>query len=736
MKKIYTLFALLTALCSMVAHAAYTEGDTRMVTIHVIDPDHTTLTNYNNYAKLVLDESGSVEVTFGEIVSGDPLKYIEVETSDGYVVKSITNSAGKEISTSKLPSDYTKIEGIGYDDNYVLDFNVEDGDVITVEVDEPTNKIFTINANPAHIKSITYGSSSDYYEVEPKEEGVWEIDGTSNQKIAISVNDGCKITNIVDAEGKEVRNTSNVTLANIWCDEFKEGTTFTVNSYREEDARTATLTVKIEDGDASDVTFYRAGKTLTLDGIESVVKFDPETESEFKVIRNPWSKKFYKVLLGEEEIEADKNGYHVFTPQSGDVLTIKVGYPDVDVPVKFEGTTEALINVSCNGTTYSAEECLADGFTLKLGSTFYVSCDEAQYDVTGTLFNGVDGYKGEILTEDEFVVTIVATKIQMTEVTVKCDAWEHISLEDDWYKAIELTGAETELSLNPSLEYMIISTKDGYVLNSVTDEATGKDLLEVGYYNTKIVGFESGMTIVIDASKFVRDKEMVVYLEEDIEWKDQRFFLSYYSDLEERITLAEGYTTIAFGNGDFSDSTFAVEPADDADVVVYLNDEKMEMESSYYGPYPVGMDKIQDGDVMKIFSEEKTPHTVTYQIPEGVNAEIVHDHVKTIDSPSTHDVLPGTEIHIKPVAAKTRDAAASSLIVTVNDEVQAPGADGIYTVKVDSPKTIKVENDPSTSISEISAAGTSTKAFDLQGRRVSANHRGLIIENGTLKVRK
>lgn len=731
MKKIYTLFALLTAaLCSMVAHA-----EERTVTIHVDDPSHiSSVKFYGIPGAYTFDNNNSIEVKFGQVNDENQFE-LDIDAADGFEIVSIeiegnTNS----YCYDKFPKASATI--VGYE-SYTSSFNVEDGDVVEITTREKQaaeKKILTVKAlHPEHMDYVQFG----YDNVTPTEEGVWEIDATEkNGYVKVYLKNDFLIRSVTDKAGNALKDAEPGSYSFMtWSADYTESDVFTVDSYSSDEARSATLTVKIEEGDASDVTFYRGGKTLALDGTESVVKFDPETESEFKVIRNPWSKKFYKVLLGEEEIEADKNGYHVFTPQSGDVLTIKVGYPDVNVPVKFEGTKEALVSVSCNGTTYSAEECLADGFTLKLGSTFYVSCDEAQYDVTGTLFNGVDGFKGEILTEDEFVVTIVATKIQMTEVTVKCDAWEHISLEDDWYKAINLTGAETELSLNPSLEYMIISTKDGYVLNSVTDEATGKDLLEVEYYNTKIVGFESGMTIVIDASKFVRDKEMVVYLEENIEWKDQRFFLSYYSDLEERITLAEGYTTIAFGNGDFSDSTFAVEPADDADVVVYLNDEKMEMESSYYGPYPVGMDKIQDGDVMKIFSEEKTPHTVTYQIPEGVNAEIVHDHVKTIDSPSTHDVLPGTEIHIKPVASKTRDAA-SGLIVTVNDEVQAPGADGIYTVKVDSPKTIKVENDPSTSISEISAAGTSTKAFDLQGRRVSANHRGLIIENGTLKVRK
>ncbi|MDE6535789.1 MAG: hypothetical protein K2K82_07270 [Muribaculaceae bacterium] len=725
MKKIYTLLTLFVA--SLFGIAA--QAETRTVTFHVDDATHLQpVQRYSSDVTLTFDENNDLQVTFGEDYE---LRKLVFNAADDYKISSILKADGTEFSSSWVlyPNPNTnpqsEVEFTGYDTSD--GFYVEEGQVINIETTKVESKVFTFKGNPDHIK---YAYVSGKY-VYMDESGELSYDVTDVYTFYLYLNDDCVLNTVTDEEGNEVNYTysSYNNYISIRPGDFEGSTTFIVSSTSKDDLRTASLNVSIVNGTASDVDFYRGGKTMTIEGTEFVVKFDPENEADFKVGRNPWSKKLFKVELDGEDIPYS-NYYHSFNPKDGSNLVITVDAPVKPIPVKFvftnEGTEGVLSRLSCDGKTYTAEECTTAGFTLNYGSIFYIELNEDDYEVESILYNGEDGYRGEILTEDEYVVTITATKRPMKQVTFKCEAWEHIALEDDWGKKITLTGAETVYEKVALPEYFGISTKDGYVLNSVTDEATGTDLLVEGYYgNMQIRNFSDGMTIVIDANEFVRDQEMVIYLE-DAEWTSTDIYLASYTDQEKKITLEPGYNHVMFGTGDFNDDSWAIDPDDYA---MYLNDEPVEIDLKYGRyPYPVGLDKIKAGDVLKIYSEEKDTHTVTYQIAEDVNAEVYHDHVVAVESPATHAVLPGTEIHIKPAMAMAR-AAATGLSVKVNGQTIEPGADGVFTVTADGDKEIKIDNDPSTSIAEIGAEDAS-KAYDLMGRRVNTNHRGLTIING------
>lgn len=732
MKKIYTLLTLFVA--SLFGIAA--QAETRTVTFYVDDATHLEpVQRYSSDITMTFDENNALQVTFGESFE---LSKLVFNAAEGYKISSLLKADGTEFSSSwtvypnpnKNPQ--TRVEFAGYDS--YDGFFVEEGQEIYIKTTKVESKIFTFKGNPEHIKYAYVGSKYVYMD----ESGELSYDVTDVYTFYLYLNDDCVLNTVTDEEGNEVTYTynSNYNYISIKPSDFEGSTTFNVSSTSNDDLRTASITVNI-DGDPADIVFKRDGKTIDLKEKTSVIKFNPETETSFTSYRTNDYETFYKLIVDYKEIspEGYYNEYN-FTVSDGSVVNIIVDVPvsDIDVPVTFDftnpGTQDALLGLQVvKGEQYTAEECLQNRFTLKMGSQFGVMCDESKYDVD-IYFNGTYSSTGvgTIDNESGYVITITASKIATKDITIKCDAWESIKVTDDYSTNIPLTGAETVVSFRILPDYLKIRTYDGYELNSVIEEASGKDVLELDYPDEgKVRDLKDGMTITINASKFTRDQEMVIFLE-NVEWKRQDFYLNQ-RDKEEHVTLEIGYNHLMFGPGDFEYAYFGTMAPVEGEMVMYLNDEKVEMEENYWNEIvPVGLDKIKAGDVLKIYAEEKDTHTVTYHISDDVNATVYHDHVVAIESPATHTVLPGTEIHIKPAMAMAR-AAATGLSVMVNDQAIEPGADGIFTVTADGDKEIKIKNDPSTSIAEIGAENAS-KVYDLMGRRVNANHRGLTIVNG------
>ncbi|MBD5372456.1 MAG: hypothetical protein HDR75_03805 [Bacteroides sp.] len=727
MKKIYTLLTLFVAsLLSLVAQA-----ETRTVTFHVDDP--ASLKNQqveckvgSDYIPYSFDENNSLEIVFGR-VNDEPVKDLYVAAADGYQITSVKLADGSSPTTSYVTFPTSDVTINCFDSGYD-EFLINDGDEIFIETQKAQQKIFTFKANPEHFSKILQYTS----DTTPSEDGVWTIDVTDTYRaVYFYLKDEYNFSKVIDSTGKEISFNNSYHYFYVSPSDYAASETFTVESYSLNDSRSASVTINI-DGNPDDVTLLRAGEEVKLQDVINEVKFNPETENSFILRHRVYrSKRLYKVTLDDQEIEPEGDySEFAFNPVDGSVVEVTVE-SDINVPVKFEftnkGTEGALSRITCNGVEYTNEQCLEDGFSLKLFSTFYVECNEAEFDIEGVYCNGEYGFTGTIMTEDEYVVTITATTPQLKEFTIKCDAWEHVSIEDNRYDAVTLTGSETTIKKRELPEYLKVKVLDGYMMNSITDEATGESLAEDYYGTFWVEGIKEGMTIVIDANEFVRDQEMVIYLE-DAEWARQDISLNDWTSFEKRISVDKGYNHVMFGEGDFANAVFMVEPLEGAPVM-YLNDEKVEMEEdSWGGLVPVGLDAIKAGDVLKIFLEEKDTHTVTYQIADDVNAEVYHDHIVAIDSPASHSLLPGTEIHIKPAATKTR-SAVSGLIVKVNDQVVEPAEDGVYTITTDGDKTINIANDPTSSISEITA-DENVKSYDLMGRRVSANHRGLTIING------
>ncbi len=211
---------------------------------------------------------------------------------------------------------------------------------------------------------------------------------------------------------------------------------------------------------------------------------------------------------------------------------------------------------------------------------------------------------------------------------------------------------------------------------------------------------------------------------EDITWSDKYIRLAPYTSNDAYVDLETGNNVVDFADGDFAKyGSLNFYLPNYSRGVIYLNDNLVEYD---YGEYP-DIENVKDGDVLKIYGEAKTPHTVTYDIAPEVSVEVRHDHIKTIDSPAVHSVLPGTQIHIAPKAIAR--AAASPIKVTVDNEAIEPDSEGIFSVIADGDKTIKIEKDASTGIVEINT-GSAAKVYDLQGRRVTTPGRGIYIVNG------
>lgn len=721
MKKIYTIFTLLiAALCSMAAQA-----ETRTVTIHVDDPTHIDhLSDWDSYSTIFeFNDDGIAEVICGD----GAVHSLEVEPKEGFKITSITSTSGAkvtEIYATFPTSSYAKILIHDQSDGFIIDEN----DEIFITTEAPKTKIITLKGNADHIQSVEYGFSYSKTEIDSTESGTWVIDATDEKAIYITAKDSYIIRDVTDEQGKIVSWTQNQSSVQVYTDDIKETCTLTISTYNLDESRTATMHISVTGGDFSYVGITRKdGSTVTLSANEETVSYNPDTEIPFtfKNAKDSYGN-LYKVVIADnpENSSAVKNTYNwTVTPTNGCTVLVEVKSNE-PVPVHFtfpnEGTEGVISAVTVDDTKFTDGEWLGDDFTVTMGSKVYISYNSV-YTVSTIKVNNEEKYSlsSFTVTEDEYNIEITATKQAVSTITVVCEEWENVIIQTS-SSNYPLTGATTVIEVPQTTYRIYAKAENGYIITGVFNASEQNIYSEDGFY------FNNGETLRVEAEKFVRSKQIMAFLE-NVTWDDAYIRLAPYSSNEEYIYLKPGYQQVDFAAGDFEKygSLNFFLPGYSRGVI-YLNDNVVEYD---YGYYPA-IEQVKDGDVLKIYAEEKTTHTVTYQIADDANAEVWHDHITAIESPATHDVLPGTIIHIKPgaVAAMTR-AADLPLTVTVNDEAIQPDDEGIYTITADGNKTIKVEKNQSTSISEINA-DSAGKAYDLQGRRVAPSTRGLIIVNG------
>lgn len=703
---------------SMVSLAASAQDNKITLHIHVDNPQQVKVLDpaSSYYNKIYLDFDSNNDVSLS-VAKEDA--YFDIEAAPGFLVSSIKDATGSSLAgdDSRLPStDYrfyfSKYE---YGEGYMFLPEISDGMLIDISTEVRPSATYSFKGNPDQIKSVTYDGDS----YSPDSDGVWSVKVfAGSNSVKVESGEGFRLRSITDTESGDAIAISGKTTAYISCAEIDGDKNFEIVSYPIEEDRTAAFTLNVKSGLPSDISLQMSGsyKDLPLsDELTQVVRFDPETESYFTVSHSNYRNELYKVVLDGEAL-SDSYGTFRFEAKDGSVLDVYAAFPEVRVPVRFSFTnedTEGFIRyIEVNDERIDDGSWLDEDFSLMMGDELYIKFNTDEYDWDTIEVNGEELYSAYFnrkITEESYDIVITASRIGTTKVTVKCDVWDKISLEGYDTVDFTLTGPVTEIEVPSNESKIKVKPAEGYVVYDVYDEATGESLYDGRYF----YGWTDGMTIVIDAAEFVRDQTVMVYLE-DCEWGNSYFYIANNTDLEKKITLDPGYNEVAFGYGDFDDALFRLNLPDYSDGVVYLNGEILD----WAGFSLIGIDQVQDGDVIKIFSEEKDTYLVSYDIADDVKVEVRHDYIVGIKNPSEHKVLPGTAIHIQP-AVKDAD---SSILVMVNGKELAPEENGIYTVTADEDKDIRISLGQTTGVNGIyDAAAGRNNVYDTMGKTVLRN---------------
>ncbi len=793
MKKIYSIFAVLIAsLVSMVASAKVTE--TRTVRIHIDDMERiSTITNGDSYDPVDLKDQvveGVLEVSFvNDTYDYDALTKVEITTipnakpvslkyADGTVPLFEGDTWGDPESVRVETKTVTLT---GYD--YFGKFGVLDDTDLYLVTEAIPEKIFTIEGDHITVKqAFGYNMPEDVAPID----GVYKLDGNAIKSFNIYAEDGYLIKAITTDKGKAPSANMVQSKTYIYAEDYEESTIFTVETIGVEDARTSSFTLKVANvDDIKDLIVKRAGTAVTLEeAAEQTIKFNPVTETGIAISRVSGQKIYnakhtYDVTTGEGDDattdsktdESNAVNTFSFTATNGSVVEVNPEFPDVDVPVHFsftnEGTEGSITGIKVNGVAVEGDDWRGNDFTVKLSDKIELIQNATDYEFTGNWIsvNGTASKNAsfEVLDdslEDGYNVVITSRKYAVYSITIECDAWKYISANiiskdptsmwgAEMSTPIVLTGKQTEASVSEKIIRLELNIKSEYSKGFTRVSVTNKDTDEVidlnwGVSNgrVQVASIKDGMTMVCNVTKQRKDQAFV-YLHE-AEWTGNgNIYLDYDGPFEEAVALENGYNTVTFGVDDFTGNTFSSIYVNGSTPVYYLNGEQLETtENDWKDIIPVGVEAIKANDVLKIYADEPTPVKVTYTIAEGVNVSVAHDYVTAIDEPSEHSVLPGTMIHITPLSAvaelddETTTPSGSPIKVTVNGQPAEAGEDGVFAVSAKEDSNIKVEKNDVTAISEISADKTSTDAFDLQGRRVAKNTKGLVISNGKLQIRK
>lgn len=698
MKKIYAFLMLLVMTAMCVTASAKT------FTITVDDRNHI------GYAMLTSDYKHLTFTTDNKVeFEAETTDYLVISAASGYQLASVVDGENNSLAYN-TPSETVQVELAA----------LGDGNEIKVTTSEKEMKVFTFTGDERLTVSISTWETGDVQY--PAENGVFTVPMPDNGYNPVTISseiENLAIRKVVADNGHE--HLPNSGTVSIYSYEYSESTHFTIETYNPDEARTASMTVKVN-GSADNVVLSRSDNTVvTLNSNgETIVKFDPENETLFTIRSDNYNKPIYQVKQNDERVDASYGTYYV-TVNDGDVLEITPDFPDVDVPVTFtftnKGTEDVVSYIMVDNQ--NKENWKEENLSVKLGSSISVKLNYEDYDIASFVVNGVSQYGfsyEEIVTSEdglEFVVT--ASKKAPKYVTINCDNYENIIVYKGSYmdETYELTGPTTEIVVEPSVSLIQISPIQDWVISFIEDN-TGNT-----YNAGESIYVSDGMELAVGVKKLERDRNLIVYIGgEDADWTYRGITLSstnydirkeyYYNAYTGENTLPLGYTTIAFADFDCPISVNGA-TVDYSRPIVYLNGQLCE--EGYYG-YE-GLDgELQDGDVLKMFPAEPATYAVTYSIEAEVDVEVVHDHSHAIavDAAVVHNVLEGTEVWIK---------AVDEIVVTVNGEDITANEEGVYTFAINEDATVKVISNIANGILDLNAkVAGNADIYNLQGIRV------------------
>lgn len=710
MKKIYFLLLSLLTLLSLDASAktATFKVDRNGTTANVGFID---FQNGYNYVQIT-DEGVSINL--------DSYSYLQLQADSGYLMDEISCKSG-----------YSIRPGVS---NYSLDTSsIEDGDVVTIKLVVEPSKSVVFKGAPK-----SYYVSYNYNEVKPNDEGVLTIsDVAPYTSIYVYACEGYRLLEVKDQTQRSYSIYSgNCSLYSSDLSYDANGVcTLEVNSVDASTIKKSKFTYKAVGTKATSINMYNQSTYSYVYPSEEVrtEEFEPG-ESYFIGANN--NIQLYKVEVNGSPLTA-QYGTYTYYPQDNDELVIYTDFPDGNATLKFsfEGTADPGIisEFRCDNQMVQTSEW-KDGFTAKLGQTVNLTFNNEDYEDVTVKLNGEEidhyRYQNTFTEEKDYNFVISGKGLTPFSVSVATNVPDALVLKDrngNVYP-IDKTKDENVITVLRSNNVLYITAEDGYKVDAVVVNGNEESYFQYGVY------INSNSEIEVSIKKIERNNNAVVYLE-DTQWGYLSMVLSPNDyNLRKEITLNPGYNFISFGSFDLPIGLSATDK-DYNSATVYLNEKEL---TYNYGVYE-GLENLANGDVIKVYTSAKAPFKLEYEIDANAEVSVTHDHISSIENPSVHNVLPGTQVHITPSTVYgTR--ASSGVEVKLNNEKVGMDADGRYSFAVNGDSKVVV-TPTTTGVDELGVGSeTDCEVYNLQGvkinRPIEMLPPGIYIINGQKRVIK
>ena len=522
--------------------------------------------------------------------------------------------------------------------------------------------------------------------------------------------------------------------------------TYTITTFVIAEERSQKCTVWVDD--ASVVNCTRAdGTTISLtSNQETEVAFAPSTNTRVKdlPLKVRAGKTLYKVTLDGAAV-AENNGYYYITPTDGSKVRIEANFPDVNVPVSFTGTTEAINKVTVDGVEVPVATAFAEGWTLKLGSTVQFWGNLNDYSFTSLTVNGTTvnvgqysdwsygyGFRFTVTTETEQTIFVGATKFETVQFTIDVDDPNNVVVrkgsnydETDIVLTKGVNTIDIVLGKTPNIFVKLAggATLVSFVDNNSVDYSSYVPD-GVNVYSPKAIAVAAGQAFTIRTKGLERDRKCAIYIEGNAALVNGGN-VTRAADGSMRsqvVTLGssgkDGYTVVEFAE---SEAMFGF-AFNGVNGVVYINDTVYAASTmSFY-------QKLNDGDVVKAyFGAAPQTYEITLELAEELYEEKYEDAVLGLQNnllmyadiltpvnwmpmfdtgwtPATPmEVLQGTQIDLN------LGAAADVLAVKYNEQVVTP-VDGVCTLTISASGAIQfISRSDATALQQVTEGVRATK---------------------------
>lgn len=577
---------------------------------------------------------------------------------------------------------------------------------IIVNIDDPSRVSVYTNYGSTLVDNIVAGDNN--------------IIVNEYESVSIKAKDNAFLTKVVksiDGTDDSEQNVSNMSECSLYISSGDEGAKFTVTTANADEVRDGFCRIWVDD--PANVMVQRSGSYSYIDLQEgwNDVKYITASELPLSIGPKNYGTSLYQVKVNGSIEEPQGTAWRI-SPANGAEVEIFANFPDIDIPVKFSYVSDEakgfITSVTVNNETVNNYN--DDNFVVKAGSSMTVTGNTTDYKLNSFTVNGNSIYfygQYTFTVTAETTIEVDAKKYGMVKATLDIDNPDNVIVYRGYsYNNDIITGlvaGENEIELSETNTLIQIKAVSGSYVSSVK---AGEMAISKDYSDAYNITVTEGMKIVVKSGVVERNSKAVVYI--DSKEAATQYFNFQRAD-RSTIDVVSGYNEISFYEGDnpFALSWYGAEYAN-----VYKNNEAVEPMYSGSTTYELN---LTDGDVVKIFLASN-PEKLEAEIEASDNVDaakvsVTMDRMTNVtDWVGKHEVLPGTEIKIKPEEDYI-------IYVAVDGKDITAGEDGTFTIVVNKNTAVVVRQTNGTGIGEIEQdkeAGNGV-VYNLQGVRMAEN---------------